>query len=130
MIAQNLPTVGRVEHLSNLVVLVHISIQNIQFVIGQTKQIVYQLPLPTIKSLPKYQFLPNQVSTSYAKKVQITFFFWLPYYRCGILKSKKQDLCPKINILKGNHCILKIRRAPLRQKLVMILENKEVRKLK
>ena len=68
MIAQNLPTVGRVEHLSNLVVLVHISIQSIQFVIGPTKQIVYQLLLPTIKSLPKYQFLPNQVSTSYAKK--------------------------------------------------------------
>ena len=69
MIAQNLLTVGRVQHLSNLVVLVHISIQNIQFVIGQTKQIVYPLPLATIKSLPKYQFLPNQVSTSYAKKV-------------------------------------------------------------
>ena len=49
-------------------VLVHISIQNIQFVIGQTKQIVYRLPLLTIKSLPKYQFLHNQVSTSYAKK--------------------------------------------------------------
>ena len=68
MIAQNLLIVGRAQHLSNLVVLAHISIQNIQFVIGQTKQIVYRLPLLTIKSLPKYQFLPNQVSTSFAKK--------------------------------------------------------------
>ena len=38
--------------------------------------------------------------------------------------SKKQDFWPKINILKGNHCILRIRGAPVRQKLGMILENK------
>ena len=37
---------------------------------------------------------------------------------------KKQDFWPKINILKGNHCILRIRGAPVRQKLGMILENK------
>ena len=37
---------------------------------------------------------------------------------------------PKINILKGNHCILRIRGAPVRQKLGMILENKVVQKLK
>jgi hypothetical protein len=68
---------------------------------------------------------------------------------------KKQDFWPKINItsvpqttadyrrllrlvrfsagqtlLKGNHCILRIRRAPVRQKLDMILENKVVQKLK
>ena len=43
---------------------------------------------------------------------------------------KMQDFCPKINILKGNHCILKIRGAPVRQKLGMILENKVVQKLK
>ena len=30
---------------------------------------------------------------------------------------------PKINILKGNHCILRIREAPVHQKLGMILEN-------
>ena len=42
---------------------------------------------------------------------------------------KKQDFWPKINILKGNHCILRIRGAPVRQKLGMILENKEVKKL-
>ena len=35
---------------------------------------------------------------------------------------KKQDFWPKINILKGNHCILRI-------KLGMILENKVVQKL-
>jgi hypothetical protein len=47
---------------------------------------------------------------------------------------KKQDFLaknmPKINILKGNHCILKIHCAPIRQKLGMILENKVVQKLK
>ena len=40
----------------------------------------------------------------------------------------KQDFWPKINIL-GNHCILRIRGAPVRQKLGMILENKVVQKL-
>ena len=43
---------------------------------------------------------------------------------------KKQDFLPKINILKGNHCILRIRGAPVHQKLGMILENKVVQKLK
>ena len=43
---------------------------------------------------------------------------------------KKQDFWPKINILKGNHCILRVRGAPVRQKLGMILENKVVQKLK
>ena len=42
---------------------------------------------------------------------------------------KKQDSWPKINILKGNHCILRIRGSPVRQKLGMILENKVVQKL-
>ena len=44
--------------------------------------------------------------------------------------SKKQDFWPKINILKGNHCILRIQGAPARQKLDMTLENKVVQKLK
>ena len=43
---------------------------------------------------------------------------------------KKQDFWPKINKLKENHCILRIRGAPVRQKLGMILENKVVHKLK
>ena len=43
---------------------------------------------------------------------------------------KKQDFWPKINILKGNHCTLRIRGAPVHQKLDMILENKVVKKLK
>ena len=43
---------------------------------------------------------------------------------------KKQDFLPKMNILKANHCILRIRGAPIRQKLVIILENKVVQKLK
>ena len=43
---------------------------------------------------------------------------------------KKKDFWPKINILKGNHCILRIRETPVRQKLGMILENKVVQKLK
>ena len=37
---------------------------------------------------------------------------------------------PKINILRGNHCILRIRGAPVRQKLGLILENKVLQKLK
>ena len=44
--------------------------------------------------------------------------------------TKKQDFWPKINILKRNHCILRIRGEPVRQKLGMILENKVVQKLK
>ena len=42
----------------------------------------------------------------------------------------KQDFWPKINILKGNHCILRIRGASVCQKLGMILENEVVQKLK
>ena len=42
----------------------------------------------------------------------------------------EQDFWPKIDILKGNHCILRIRGAPVLQKLGMILENKLVQKLK
>jgi hypothetical protein len=42
---------------------------------------------------------------------------------------KKQYFWPKINILKGNHFILRIRGAPVCQKLNMILENKVVQKL-
>ena len=43
---------------------------------------------------------------------------------------KKQEFWPKINILKGNHCILRIRGVPVHQKLGMILGNKVVQKLK
>ena len=43
--------------------------------------------------------------------------------------SKKQDFWPIINILEGNHCILRIRGAPVRQKLGMIIENNAVQKL-
>ena len=43
---------------------------------------------------------------------------------------KKQDFWPKINILKGNDCILRMRGAPVHQKLGMLLENKVVQKLK
>ena len=43
---------------------------------------------------------------------------------------KKQDFWPKINILEGNDCILRIQGAPVRKELDMILENKVVQKLK
>ena len=43
---------------------------------------------------------------------------------------KKQEFWPKINVLKGNHCILRIQGAPVHQKMGMILENKMVQKLK
>jgi hypothetical protein len=52
---------------------------------------------------------------------------------CGILKMvgpKKQDFWPKFNILKGNHCILRVWGATVIQKMVMVLENKVVQKLK
>ena len=43
---------------------------------------------------------------------------------------KKQGFLPKINIFKGSHFFLRIQGAQVRQKLVMILENKVVQKLK
>ena len=52
-------------------------------------------------------------------------------FGCGILKMvgpKQQHFWPKINKLKGNHCILRIWGAPARQKLGMILENKVPKK--
>ena len=42
---------------------------------------------------------------------------------------KKQGFWPKINILDGNHCILRIREAHVSKKLDMILENKVFQKL-
>ena len=53
-------------------------------------------------------------------------------FGCGLLKMvgpKKQHFWPKINIIKGNHCILRVRGAPVHQQLGMILENKVVQKL-
>ena len=43
---------------------------------------------------------------------------------------KKQDFWPKINILKGKHCILRIRGVPVSQKLGKILGNKVIQKMK
>ena len=43
---------------------------------------------------------------------------------------KMQPFCPRINMLKGNRCILRIQGAPVRQELGMILENKVVQKSK
>ena len=43
---------------------------------------------------------------------------------------KMQAFCHEHAMLKGNYCILRIRGAPVRQKLGMILENKVVQKLK
>ena len=54
-------------------------------------------------------------------------------FGCEILKMvgpRKEDFWPKINILKGNRCILRIWGAPVHQKLGMILENKVVQTLK
>ena len=52
---------------------------------------------------------------------------------CGLLNMvvlKSKIFGQKSNILKGNHCILRIQGAPVRQKLGMILENEVVQKLK
>ena len=43
---------------------------------------------------------------------------------------KMQAFCLDHAMLKGNRCILRVRGAPVRQKLGMILENKVVQKLK
>ena len=43
---------------------------------------------------------------------------------------KMQAFCPRIDMLKGNRCILRIQGAPVRQKLVIILENEALQKLK
>ena len=43
---------------------------------------------------------------------------------------EKQDFWLKSNILKGNNCILRIRGAPVCQKLGMISKDKVVQKLK
>ena len=42
---------------------------------------------------------------------------------------KMQAFCHDHATLKGNRCILRIRGAPARQKLGMILENKVIKKL-
>ena len=47
-----------------------------------------------------------------------------------MVEPKKQEFWPIINILKENHCILRIQGAPVPQKLGMILGNKVVQKLK
>ena len=43
---------------------------------------------------------------------------------------KMQAFCPRIAMLKGNRCILRIWGAPVRQKFGMILENEVLQKLK
>ena len=43
---------------------------------------------------------------------------------------KMQTFCTRIDMLKGNRCILRIRGAPVRQKLGMILEIEVVQKMK
>jgi len=58
--------------------------------------------------------------------------WWKYQFGSGILKMvgpKEQAFWPKINILKGNHCILRIRGAPIHQKMGLILEHKVVQKL-
>ena len=42
---------------------------------------------------------------------------------------KMQAFCPRIGMLKGNRCILRIQGAPVHQKLGMVLGNKVVQKL-
>ena len=44
--------------------------------------------------------------------------------------SKMQAFCHDHAMLKGNRCIFRIRGAPVRQKLGMILENELLQKLK
>ena len=46
-----------------------------------------------------------------------------------MVRPKMQAFCPKIDMLKGNRCILRLWGASVRQKLGMILENRVVQKL-
>ena len=46
-----------------------------------------------------------------------------------MMGPKMQAFCPRIDMLKGNRCILRIRGAPVRQKLGMILGNKVAERL-
>ena len=46
-----------------------------------------------------------------------------------MVDPQMQAFCPRIDMLKGNGCILRIRGAPVLQKLGMMLENKVVQKL-
>ena len=50
--------------------------------------------------------------------------------KISIFGPKNQDFSPKIKILKRNQCILRIRGAPVCQKLGMILENTVIQKFK
>ena len=64
----------------------------------------------------------------------VMIIYTLKYqFGCGSLKMvgpKKQDFWPIIDILRVSYCILRIRGAPVFQKLTMVLENKKVQKLK
>ena len=65
-------------------------------------------------------------------RIKITFTIGAISVRLWNFKDvdpKKQDFWPKTNMLKGNHCILRIQGTPVRQKLGMILENKVVQKI-
>ena len=80
---------------------------------------------PTISSL--ICFCPSAEEKSYCKSKQ------LPCEIINLISVRLWNFkvfLPKINILKGNHCILRVRGVPVRQKLGMILENKVVQKLK
>ena len=46
-----------------------------------------------------------------------------------MLGPNMQAFCPRIDMHKGNRCIMRLRGAPVCQKLGMILENKVVQKL-
>ena len=74
----------------------------------------------------------QDVLSNLRKKVSLTriIYYQFGYVILKMVVHKKQDFWPKINILKGNLCILRIRVVPVRQKLGIILENKVVQKLK
>ena len=64
------------------------------------------------------QYLPlGNIQKEAVSNLALGLFSIYQYqFGCGILKMvgpKKQDFWPKIYILKGNHCILRIRGAPV-----------------
>ena len=76
--------------------------------------------------------IPNasHLCTSIAWRKKMCSIFFISVRLWNSKDGDKQDFWPKINILKENLCTLRIREAPVRQNLGMILENRVVQKLK
>jgi hypothetical protein len=73
--------------------------------------------------------LKTHLSSDTARNFLVIFLNHQLSWFLKMVGPKKQDFWPKSNILKGNHCILRIRGAPVGQKLGITLGNKVAQKL-